>query len=128
MDKVIIASGSVIVRDNKVLLDISGDDDFWKFCGGKIKRGEDLETTAKKRAKEELGINIKILDSDPFIIVRKKPGEEDKDVVLVHYLSDYSGKVSPGSTVKEWAWLKIDDLPENIAPNIKPVLRHFGFL
>ncbi len=128
MDKIIIASGPVIVRDNKVLLDISGDDSFWKFCGGKREKNEDLEATAKNRAKEELGINIKILDSDPFIIVRKKPGEEDKEVILVHYLASYSGKISPGPIVKEWAWLKIDDLPENIAPNIKPVLRHFGFL
>ena len=60
MEKLIIASGPVVVQDEKVLLDISGDDDYWKFCGGKIIEGADLRETARKRAKEELGIDIKI--------------------------------------------------------------------
>jgi len=36
MLKIIIASGPVIVENNKVLLNQHGDTDFWKFCGGKV--------------------------------------------------------------------------------------------
>ncbi len=128
MNKVIIASGLVIVRDGKVLLDISGEDDFWKFCGGKIKESLNLRESAKFRAREELGIKINFKDEDPFIISLPKPGEEDKDVVLVHYLVDYSGEIIPGEMVREWKWLEINNLPDNLAPNIIPTLKHFGFL
>jgi len=128
MNKVIIASGPVIVKNNKVLLNISGEDDFWKFCGGKIKEDLNLKETAKFRAKEELGIKIILKNKEAFIISLPKPGEENKDVVLVHYLADYSGKIIPGEMVKEWDWLDIDNLPDNLAPNIIPTLKFFGFL
>jgi hypothetical protein len=52
MNKVIIASGPVIVKDGKVLLDISGDDKFWKFCGGQIRDDMNLKETVKFKAKE----------------------------------------------------------------------------
>jgi len=35
MPKIIIASGPVIVENNKVLLNQHGDTEFWKFCGGR---------------------------------------------------------------------------------------------
>ena len=35
MKRIIVASGPVIVENNKVLLNQHGDDNFWKFCGGK---------------------------------------------------------------------------------------------
>ena len=38
--KIIIASGPVIVENNKVLLNISSGDTFWKFCGSKIRNNE----------------------------------------------------------------------------------------
>lgn len=36
MPKIIIASGPVIVENNKVLLNQHGDTEFWKFCGGQV--------------------------------------------------------------------------------------------
>ncbi len=128
MQKIIIASGPVIVRDEKVLLDKSGNDDFWKFCGGKIIEGENLQERAISRAKEELGVDIKILDTNPFLMHTKKIGEENIDVLLVHYLADFTGKVILGDSVREWAWLDIDNLPNNISPNIIPALKYFNFI
>ncbi len=128
MQKVIIVSGPVIVRDNKVLLDKSGDDDFWKFCGGKIEEEKNLKETAINRAKEELGIDIKILDEKPFLMYTPKPGNEKIDVLLVHFLADLNGYIIPSDIVKEWSWLDIDSLPNDIAPNIIPALEWFGFI
>lgn len=128
MQKIIIASGPVIVRDGKVLLDKSGSDDFWKFCGGKTEDNENLKETAINRAKEELGINVKFLDEKPFLMYTPKPGEEKIDVLLVHYLADFEGDIVPGDIVKEWAWLDIDNLPSDIAPNIIPALKHLSFI
>ena len=68
MSKAIIASGPVIVENDHVLLDKSGQDDFWKFCGGKLKNNETFTQTAIRRAKEELGIDIKISNKNPFVM------------------------------------------------------------
>ena len=73
MQKIIIASGPVIVEDNKVLLNQHGDTTFWKFCGGKVENYEtDLIENAGREAREEMGIEIKILDREPFIIFTRK--------------------------------------------------------
>ena len=57
MQKIIIASGPVIVENDKVLLNKHGDTKFYKFCGGRV---EDLSTSlidnAKREVKEEMGI------------------------------------------------------------------------
>ena len=115
----IVASGPVIVEKGKVLLDKHGKDKFWKFPGGKIKRGESLEQCAIKRAKEELGINVKLVRPIKPMILWKK-GEV---VVLIHYLAKRKGKIKPGRHVREFAWINTNKLPKDIAKNIRPVLR-----
>ena len=127
MNKIIIASGPVIVEDDKVLLDISGDDKFWKFCGGKTKETESLQETAIRRAQEELGIEIEILDENPFLLhTIKETPEGNSNVILVHYLAKRIGEIAPGEDIREWKWIPIKELEnENLAPNIIPTLKHF---
>lgn len=128
MNKIIIASGPVIVENNKVLLDKQGADDFWKFCGGRVRDDETLAATAIRRSKEELGIEIEIINKTPFITyATKESGEEIKDVILAHFLAKRIGEVHPGEEVHEWNWFDVNNLPENLAPNIKPVLEHFNY-
>jgi len=129
MPKIIIASGPVIVEDNKVLLDQHGDTPFWKFCGGKVEDKENtLIETAKRKAKEEIGIEIEILDSTPFLMHTFKQTEDGQcDVILVHYLAKRIGEVIPESEIRQWKWIPLEELAnENLAPNIIPTLQHFG--
>ena len=130
--KVIIASGPVIVENSEVLLNQHGDTEFWKFCGGKIEDySTDLIENARREAKEEMGIDLKILDENPFIThTTKADGNGNKiDVLLVHYLAEKIGKISPGEDIREWKWININDLDkENLAPNIMPALDYFGFI
>lgn len=130
MQKIIIASGPVIVEENKVLLDQQGDDRFWKFCGGKIKEDETLIETAIRRSKEELGIEIEILDEKPlFLHTKKETPEGIFDVILVHFLSKRVGEVVPGEEVLKWEWIDLAELEsQELAPNILPALKHFGFI
>lgn len=130
MPKIIIASGPVIVENNKVLLNQHGDNLFWKFCGGKVDDFEtDLIENVRREAKEEMGIEIEILDSAPFITYAKKETPEgDVDVILVHYLAKRIGEIAPGEDIRKWDWLDIDNLPDDLAPNIIPTLKHFGFI
>jgi ADP-ribose pyrophosphatase YjhB (NUDIX family) len=130
MSNIIIASGPVIVEDGKVLLNKHGDTTFWKFCGGKVKNGDDnLFVAAKRRAREEVGVDLELLNEEPFFsYTTTKEGGEKKDVILVHFLAKRVGEVVLGEDIRESGWLEINSLPNDLAPNIIPALKHFGFL
>jgi ADP-ribose pyrophosphatase YjhB (NUDIX family) len=130
MKKIIIASGPVIVENNKVLLNKHGDDEFWKFCGGRVEENEvNLMEVAKREVKEEMGLEIEIMNHDPYFFYTEKEVEGTKvSVILVHFLAKRIGDIIPGDDIREWRWIDIDDLDkENLAPNIKPSLKYFGF-
>ena len=131
MNKIIIASGPVIVEDNKVLLNQHGDTTFWKFCGGRVEDYEiNLIETARREVREEMGLDIEIINQAPFLLhTTKEMPNETIDVILVHYLARRIGEILPGEDIREWKWMPIDNLEkENLAPNIIPTLRHFGFI
>ena len=131
MNKIIIASGPVIVEDNKVLLNQHGDTTFWKFCGGKVEDFEtDLIDNARREVKEEMGIEIEILNHTPFFIhTKKETADGNIDVILVHFLAKRIGEIKPGEDIREWKWIPLEELENKpLAPNIIPALQHFGFI
>jgi 8-oxo-dGTP pyrophosphatase MutT (NUDIX family) len=101
-----------------------------KFCGGRVNDEEfNLKETAKREVKEEMGLDIEILDDEPYFFYTEKEKEGLKiSVVLVHFLARMVGDIMPGEGITEWCWLDINDLDkENLAPNIRPTLKYFGF-
>ena len=130
MIKIIIASGPVIVENGKVLLNKHGEDSFWKFCGGKVEDyTTNLAENARREVKEEMGLAIDIIDERPHIMhVTKKLPKGDIDVIPVHFLAKRVGEIVPGADIREWKWFDVDDLPDDIAPSVKPVLKHFKFI
>jgi ADP-ribose pyrophosphatase YjhB (NUDIX family) len=108
-----------------------GDDNFWKFCGGRVESFDmDLAEAAKREVKEEMGLDVQIIDQTPFLLYTNKQSDAGQvDVILVHFLAKRSGEVRPGADIREWKWITIADLDkENLAPNIIPTLKHFGYL
>lgn len=95
---------------------------------------EDFESNlidnARREVKEEVGINIEILNNCPYITHTEKADDlgNISDVILVHYLAKRVGEIKPGADIREWKWFNIDDLPKNLGPNILPALKHFGFI
>ena len=131
MPQIIIASGPVIIEDNKVLLNKDKKDDFWKFCGGRVDDGDyNLKETAKREVREEMGLDIEILDNEPYFFYTEKEKDGVKiSVVLAHFLASRIGEIIPGEDITQWCWLDINNLErETLAPNIKPTLKYFGFL
>jgi len=116
--EVTIASGPVILRDGKVLLDKHDDDTFWKFPGGRQRDGESMKETAIREAKEELGVDVE-LEGDPILVAFEVEG---KHIILVHYRATMKGEPMALRDVREWAWHDMQDLPDDCAPNIKPVI------
>lgn len=130
MLKIIIASGPVIVEDGKVLLNKHGDTSFWKFCGGKVENFDsNLIESAKREVKEEMGIDVKIIDEEPYLYFTRKQTEDGNiDVILVHFLAERIGEISPGEEIDEWGWINLEDLPKDLGPNVLSALKHFNLL
>lgn len=127
---IIVASGPVIVEDNKVLLNQHGDTSFWKFCGGSVRDfSHGLAHAAQDRAKDEMGMAVEILNPAPFLLYTSKETDQGMiDVILVHFLARRTSDIHPREDIRAWDWLPLDQLPPDLAPNILPTLRHFGFL
>ena len=123
MDKpIIIASGPVIIEKGKVLLNKHGDDGFWKFVGGKVENFDiSLEEVAKREVMEEMGLEIELIRPlKPMMI-----DMPDKVVILIHYLATRKGDIKPGADILAWDWFDIHNLPNDSAPNIKPVIEEY---
>ncbi|MDD5693019.1 MAG: NUDIX domain-containing protein [Patescibacteria group bacterium] len=119
---IIIASGPVIIENDKVLLNKHGDDGFWKFVGGRVEDySVSLEETAEREVMEEMGIGVNLIKPlKPMLI--ELP---NKIVVLIHYLAERRGKIKPGEDILAWDWFDINNLPLDSAPNIKPVIKEY---
>lgn len=119
---IIIASGPVIIEDGKVLLNKHGDDKYWKFVGGKAESFDvSLEEVAKREVMEEMGLEVDLIR--PLKPMMKE--FPDKVVILIHYLAVRKGEIKPGDDILAWDWFNINDLPEDCAPNIKPVIEEY---
>ena len=119
----IIAAGPVIIENDKVLVNKHGDTDFWKFPGGRMENFDDLDLqqVAQREAKEEMGIDIEIIRPMSTLLSKK----DESIVVLVHYLAKRIGEIQPGEDIREWEWLDIHNLPDDVAPNIKPIIEEY---
>src|SRR3989338_10500110 len=94
----IIASGPVIVENGRVLLVKHGDDPFWKFPGGKWEETDfDLEGTARREAREELGIEVILRQPLRTLVVRSRGGV----AFLIHFAAERRGEVRPGPHIRE---------------------------
>jgi len=124
--KKIIASGAVIVENNKLLVTMDNKDPFYKIPGGKWKVGESLEECAIRKLKQETGFSCYLMDNLPTLKIDKDPKtNESADIELYHYsaklkdsIKNYNSFHYNGHIV---SWLDILDINNKypIAPNIK---------
>ncbi len=122
-NQVVIASGPVIIKEGKVLLNKHGESSLWKFPGGDIYEASgNLETWAAKKVKEEMGLEIKIIRPlKPMVI-----WQEDEVIILIHYLAELvNEEIKLANYIKEYQWIDINNLPEDCSPNIKPVIEEY---
>ncbi len=122
----LIASGVIIVENNAVLVVREEEDVFWKVPGGRLESfDENFRQAARREIKEEVGIEVTLLEREPFFMYVRKT--EDVDVLLVHFLATRIGEIVPGVDIRAWKWMPLDALEEPLAPNIQPALKWFGF-
>jgi len=124
--KIIIASGPVITKDGKILLNKDNKDPFYKIPGGTIEEGiEDLERACHREVKEEINGEIEIIKPLRPMIIWKNPVTKDRmAIILIHYLAKLLNEkeIKPCGEIKEVSWLSIEEIKQgkhNVAPNIK---------
>ena len=132
-----IASGPVIiqVRDGveKTLLVKHGDKPIeqlkWKFCGGKILKGMSLEENAIREAKEEIGVEVKLIKPlKPMLLWQETPETGavlPEAIMLIHYLASIDQEPAKGGQTLALDWFDINNLPDDCAPNIKPIIQNY---
>lgn len=132
-----IASGPVIIQNRdglkKVLLVKHGDKPLeelkWKFCGGKLIKGLDLEANAIREAQEEIGILVKLIKPlKPMIVWDETPEsgtEKPEAIILIHYLAEIESEPIKGLQTLAMEWFDIKNLPAGVAPNVGPVVAEY---
>jgi len=119
----IIASGPVIIENNKVLLDKEQKEDGvtpWFFPGGRLNSPDERpEDACKREAKEELGIEIEIIKQ---LRTLEKIKNDNKKRILYHFLAKRTGEITMGDDVVEYGWFDIDNLPNDCAWNVYEII------
>jgi len=118
----LIASGPVIVENGRILLDREHKPDGigpWMFPGGEVENFDSsLEETCRREAKEELGIDLEIIKPLRPLIIH----QNDRVIILIHYLAKRIGEVAPGPEVAQWDWHDLNNLPKDCAPNVYEII------
>lgn len=83
---------AIIIKDGKILVatrnEYVSNTDLWEFPGGKPKAGESLETCLVRRAKEELSLDIQIVDYLPSYEVEMTP---EKTFIMHPFIAEIIG-------------------------------------
>lgn len=104
-----LSAGStvVVIKDNKILLNLRSDTNTWGIPGGAIELGETLEETATRELKEETNLDcnsftlLNVFSGKDFYF--KYPnGDELYSVVALYLANNVSGelKITDGESFK----------------------------
>jgi mutator protein MutT len=131
-DYIGLGCGALIIndRDETLLMlrskNSKNEAGYWSKPGGSVEYGETVEDAVKREIKEELGVEIELLDSlghTNHII----PAENQ------HWLAiSYSAKIVAGEPVicephkcDEIKWFGLDELPEKITQTTKEPIDYY---
>ena len=107
----------VVMKDNKILLNLRADTNTWGIPGGALEPGETLEETAARELKEETNLHaerfslLNVFSGEDFYF--KYPNEDETYSVVVLYLANgVAGelKITDGES-RELAYFGKDELP-----------------
>lgn len=110
----------VVIKDNKILLNLRSDTNTWGIPGGATELGETLEETAARELKEETNLDCKsftllnVFSGEDFYF--KYPnGDELYSVVALYLANDVTGelKITDGES------FKLDYFSKDNLPNLE---------
>ena len=126
-----VIAGTAIVDNDKVLIiQRSADEDIfpnlWEFPSGKKEPMEKIEDAAKREAKEETGLNIKIGKPLTVFSFGWEKENEIRDATEIVFLGKIEGEseVKISSEHQNFAWIKMDEVENyNMSPETKKAIK-----
>jgi 8-oxo-dGTP pyrophosphatase MutT (NUDIX family) len=127
----IMAGAALLVlnQHNQLLMVKRTDNGCWGVPGGAMELGERLEDTAKRETKEEIGIDVGDFElfgvySGQELYYQYPNGAEVYNVTAVYFTRSVNGviEVDP-SEHSEYRFFDLQNLPVDISPPLKPILR-----
>lgn len=122
--KFIVASGPVIIEDNKLLVVKDNKDPFYKLPGGTVKEEESLENGCIRGAKEEINADVEIIRPlMPHILYENPKTKEKMTIVLINYLAELKNRkeIKPLPPSQDIKWVSIEEIKQgkgNVSPNV----------
>ena len=107
--------GCIIIKGNTVLVEKQKhqDERFWNFPKGHQKPGETDTETALRETKEEVGLDVEIIDDDPITMIYLiDKGNKEKTVLLfLAQLADQDTETAlQEEEVEEARWVPFKDV------------------
>lgn len=124
----IIVSGSIILKEGKLLVIKENKDDFYKLPGGRVEGDETLEETCVRKVKEEINGEIILLKKlSPLILSENPTTHKRMRIELNHFLSELKNPLTldPIEPIKEIKWLRLEQIKRKkyiVSPNITYLL------
>lgn len=110
----------VVIKDNKILLNLRSDTNTWGIPGGATELGETLEETATRELKEETNLDCKSFNllnvfSGKDFYFKYPNGDELYSVVALYLANDVTGelKITDGES------FKLDYFSKGNLPNLE---------
>lgn len=102
--------GCIIIENNKVLLVYEKNRNFWGFPKGHMEKGENEIETALREVKEEVGLDVEIIDKERRYILNYIIRDEiDKTTVLYLAIPKNKEIVMQESEIEKVKWCDFEE-------------------
>ena len=117
--------GCIIIENNKVLLVYEKTGNFWGFPKGHMEKGENEIETALREVKEEVGLDVEIIDKEKRYILNYIIRDEiDKTTVLYLAIPKNKEIVMQESEIEKVKWCDFEEALETLTfDNSKEVFK-----
>lgn len=117
--------GCIIIENNKVLLVYEKNGNFWGFPKGHMEKGENEIETALREVKEEVGLDVEIIDKEKRYILNYIIRDEiDKTTILYLAIPKNKEIVMQESEIEKVKWCDFEEALETLTfDNSKEVFK-----